>query len=405
MRYEDMEYVNYQHILNSIEHDLDTPSRAAIAKYLGLSRTTVSTIANNLISWGMVTEGKGVSVSRGRPGNPLTISNEVWKVLGAAFYSSSWLFVLCDLLGNILDTYKVSIDHLTPETLVSTLIEGLLHMKALYSENLLPAVGIGVPGVVDTKNGDILFAHDLSWHDTFHVRSKVEQAVGMKVYMRNRYCLAGIAEFKYANPEKEKNVVYIGLGSGINCAIFVDGHLMDGDSFCAGRIAHIQVEPDGPLCNCGKRGCLLTVANERVLLDTVLKGRTESSIQSPLKDVPESQLNVELIGRVADAGDAFARECIDSILVYLNKVISMLVDTLNPGKIVIGGPMGYSCRYLVSQVEKAMRIYPDYPPVAHLRIVQGQLLEVGAALGAASLVMERKLELLYPMFIGRKQEG
>ncbi len=404
MRYEDMEYVNYQHILKSIEYDLDTPSRAAVAKHLGLSRTTVSTISNNLISWGVVTEGKGVSVSRGRPGNPLTISNEVWRVLGAAFYSSSWLFVLCDLLGNILDTYKVPIEHLTPETLVSTLIGGLLHMKSLHSENLLPAVGIGVPGVVDTKNGDILFAHDLSWHDTLHVRSTVEQAVGMKVYIRNRYCLAGVAEFKYANPEKEKNLIYIGLGSGISCAIFVDGRLMDGDSFCAGRIAHIQVEPEGPLCNCGKRGCLLTVANERVLLDTVLDRRRAASVREALKNVPEPELSVELIGRAADSGDTFARECIDSILVHLNKVISMLVDTLNPGKIVIGGPMGYSCGYLVRQVEKAMKVYPDYPPVAHLRIAQGQLLETGAALGAASLVMERKLELLYPMLINRKQE-
>lgn len=401
MRYEDMEYVNYQHILNSIEHDLDTPSRAAIAKHLGLSRTTVSTISNNLIAWGVVTESKGVSVSRGRPGNPLAINNEVWKVLGAAFYASSWLFVLCDLLGNILDTYKVTIDDLTPDTLVSTLIEGLLHMKDLHPEKLLPAVGIGVPGVVDTKNGDILFAHDLSWHEKFHVRSTVEQAVGMKVYLRNRYCSAGIAEFKYANPEKEKNIVYIGLGSGISCALFVDGRLMEGDSFCAGRIAHIQVDPDGLLCNCGKRGCLLTVANERALFDIVLSRRNGDSVRSPLKEIPESELSVEMIGQAADAGDTFAQECIDAILVPLNKVISMLVDTLNPGKIIIGGPIGYSCGYLVRQIDKAMKLYPDYPPVANLSIEQGALHETGAALGAASLVMEHKLEFLYPMFIPR----
>lgn len=404
MRYEDMEYMNYEHILRSIECDLENPSRADIAKHLGLSRTTVSTITNTLISWGVVSEGKGLSVSRGRPGNPLAINNRVWKVLGASFYSSSWMFVLCDLRGKILDTHKLEVGHPTPSALVASLIEGLQYMKGLYGDHLLPAVGIGVPGVVDTKNGDILFAHDFSWKNPFPVRSIVEREVGTKVFMKNRYCLAGIAECRYANPTKERNMIYIGLGSGISCAIFVDGKLVESDGFSAGRISHIQVDPDGKQCNCGKKGCLLTVANEWALVDMVLAGRTAGQVSGALASMSEGNIDGESVGAAADAGDTFACHCIDTLAKPLGKVIAMLVDVLNPGKIVIGGPVGYSCEYLVRKIERDLKRYPEYPPVANLRVERGRLREPGSALGAASLVIEHKLELLYPLFSSRLQD-
>lgn len=397
MRHEDLEYTNYRHVLDCIEHDMVTPSRADIAKRLGMSRTTVSSITNNLVAKGVLAEEKGMTDTRGRPGNPLGMNGDVWKVLGAAFYSTSWLFVVCNLLGTILDTYELPVEPVTPANLVSTLIDGLSYMRDLHSTNLLPAVGIGVPGVVDTVNGDILFAHDLAWNERFNVSSKVEETLGLKVFMSNRYCLAGEAEFKYANPENIKDFIYIGLGSGISCAIFVNGKLLVGDNHCAGRIAHIQVDPDGLLCSCGKRGCLLAVSNRRTLIDNVLQHRNDASVDSPLKTVPADELTIELVCRYADAGDSFARRCLDVALKPLIQVISILVSALHPKKIVIGGSVGSMCAYLTERIDTVLKIYPDYFPVVDLKVVQSRLPKSGAALGAASLVIEHKLELLYPI--------
>ncbi len=176
---------------------------------------------------------------------------------------------------------------------------------------------------------------------------------------------------------------------------------MEGDTFCAGRIAHIQVVENGPQCNCGKHGCLLTVANETALLDLVRQRKSSFGLESNLSQVPDEELTVAMVGAAADAGDAFARSCLDAILIHFNKVISILVDTLNPRKIVIGGPIGYSSTYLIQQVDRALRIYPGYPPVVNLTVAQGQLGERGAALGAASMVLEHVLDLLYPMYIGK----
>lgn len=396
MRYEDMEFENYRNIINALDESASL-SRADIAKKLSLSRTTVSNIVNTLISTEVVKESD-IPVDSGLPGRPgfPIVYDDKWYALGASFYLSAWNYVLCNLNGDVVKEYQLKVVHVTPESLISTLISGIRLFLKDFKGKLLPAIGLGLPGVVDSDNGQILWAYDLKWNDSIDVKTPVEKAFGLSVYCLNRYSLAGLAEYTYANEDNDKDMVYIGIGSGIRGAIFINGELLKGDSFSAGRLAHIPIDPRGPECECGKRGCLLALSNKDALVNYAVElSRDVEYSSSVLANMPVEDISPELILELADASDECAKRCVEHIADPLITAIGILVDIINPRKIVIGGPMGYSCNYLVSCIKNATDRIAIETPYRSMSIVQGRLKGNGSALGAVTLVLSKKAELLY----------
>lgn len=395
MRYEDMEYENFKNILGAMD-ELGSPSRAMIAKHLSLSRTTVSNMTAVMIEKNILEEGKTKlnEASRGRPGSPLSYCNDTWFALGAAFYSASWNFVICNLSGRMVEEYTLPLEEVTPKELVSKLLQGIEYMLQRVPGKLIPGIGIGAPGVVDSENGAILWAYDLNWHHSTDIKRAVKARFGLEAYCLNRYTLAGLAEFKYANPEGERNMVYVGLGSGIRSAIFVNGKLMEGASYSAGRLGHIPLDPHGPLCECGKRGCLLALANEKALSHHAKAFLTLPEYRdSSLHRIP-SYTVADIIAQ-ADAGDPCSVKAMDMIVEPIITAISILVDIINPKKIVLGGPIGYSSSYLAQRVREAVNRIAAETPYRVMTIEQGKLKDNGSALGAAALVLDKKCDLLY----------
>lgn len=400
-----MEYLNFKNIIDSID-ELDNPTRALIAKKLELSRTTVSNVVNVLIEEKIAIETEVEKPTRGRPGLKLGFSSDKWYALGAAFTSDSWTFVIVNLNGKICDKYKTpSVSQFTQEGIISTLLAGLRFMICRVKGYLLPSIGLGLPGIVDSERGEILFANDLGWHNPINVSEIVEKELGYKVYCINRYTTSGLAEYKYANLDKEKNMIFIGLGSGIRSAIFINGNLLTGPNYTAGRIAHLVIDPTGPLCDCGKRGCLLALANDKALIQNALKiKKRKQYAKSILSTIPDCDITLSSITELADDGDECAQAAMDSIASPIANGLSTLIDIINPRKIVLGGPIGYNSKYLVDRIRELLSSFSFYSQYNGLKIEQGKLKDIGSALGAATLVLQNKAELLYKWYINNKNK-
>jgi len=404
-----LEWKTARDVLACIEKTEDC-SRAGIAKTLGLSRTTVSTIVGKFIRAGLVEERRGGANGRGRPGSPLSLTQDVWFALGAEFHSRQWVFAVTDLSGRIVRTRRVALEETTPEEFLDKLIVGLRYMMKSAPKRLLSAVGIGAPGLVDCETGTIIRADDLGWRNV-PVRARIEAKLGIEASLLNRNRASGLAEARFGAGRGVHDFVYIGIGTGISAAIVADGVLVHGANYGAGEIGHVILDPEGPLCGCGKHGCLQALASGSAMVRTargVIEGRPDD-----VPGIPEAKaralrrttslgrilaegnaLSGEAICAEACKGDPLAVFCVEEAARHLGIAVANLVTTFNPDKIVLGGPVGNLGEPLLGSVRREAGRWAMEHSFSALGIEAGILGEYTGALGAACLVLDRKLELL-----------
>lgn len=379
-------------MLQAIESELETPSRAQVAQHLGLSRTATSMIAQKLIKAGLVTELESVKKGRGRPGTPLALDEHTWHAIGAAFYSGSWNFVVINLVGKIVEHRSVPIKETDPESVIDLLISGLLSIQESTPYALIPGFGIGAPGLVDNRSGSIFRADDLGWKEVIPLKEIVEERTGQPALIMNRYRANGLAEIHFGNHSRCHNMIYLGIGTGISGSIYLDRVLMNSTNY---RLGHIVIDPHGPLCGCGQRGCLQAMACEGALLSYAQRRKSEEPGFLRLAD--EAAMTGAAIAAMAEGGDKDAQECLDHIAEPLAIAIATLTNTIAPDEVIIGGPLGDLSSYLVDRVRSLVydRIL-DWQS-EQMSILKGSQGPFGPAIGAATYVLNNKLELLFPL--------
>jgi predicted NBD/HSP70 family sugar kinase len=393
------EWKNLKNTLNYIEESDTPPTRANIANYLSLSRTTSSLLVSQLISLGIIEELECEINGRGRPGIPLRICTRFWYALGASFSGNEWDFLIVDLTGKIIKEHTETVDSFALEAVTESLLRGLVYMVNQRPGPLLPLIGIGTPGLVDSGSGEIISADDMGWHNVA-LGDMVLKHTGMPALIMNRHRVSGLAEARFGADRNIKNLIYLGIGTGICAAFINDGVLLEGTNFSAGEIGHILIDPEGPLCGCGKRGCLQAMASSPALVRIVREQYTslaEAAFpENPLGNILHNKalLSGELIGVEANKGNPLAVACMQKIAGILGVVAANLINMLNPQKIIIGGTLGNTGPLLTSLIsrEAAKRALPT--PFSAVTIEQSRLGNRAGALGATSLPLRYKLELL-----------
>jgi len=379
-------------VLKIVESHADV-SRASIARHLGLSRTTSSTIVSRLIGLDLLVEKNLLREGRGRPGILLDLDDSRWRALGAEYHSGHWAFVETDLKGRIQRTAARKVTSSDPEAFLDGLVRGMEEFKAGVSGELLPAFGVGAPGLVDCNRGTIIRADDLGWK-SIPVADFVERKLGIDVLLINRNRAAGLAEARFGAGRGVHQMVYIGIGTGISAAFVIDGQLLHGTSFSAGEIGHIAMDKMGPMCACGKRGCLHVYASGGALgnraADLVARGRA-----SILPSVSEhgSNFSGEEVCFAAALGDEVALESLKEAASMLGLAVANIITTYNPDKIVLGGPLGLIDSPLLDIVRSEASRWAMRHPFKAVAIERGVLGESVGAFGAACLVLDRKLHL------------
>jgi glucokinase-like ROK family protein len=372
-------------------------SRPLLAQQTGLSRATIALLMEDLLRVGVAQYvGLGDSTG-GRPPALLEFNPAAAYALGAAMRDHEWRIVITDLDALVLHRLDVAISGHSPEAAVAALQGGLQTILGQVDvDKVLPAIGLGTPGLVDMRSGVIKTAVDVGWFEV-PIRDLVEAALDRPAFVANRSKVGALAEFWYGASQVLNEIIYISIGTGVSAGIVHAGELYMGMNSSAGELGHVTILPDGPVCRCGNRGCLQQLVSEPAIADRV-RARLRAGEQSLLGEMvgahPE-RLTAEMVFAAAEQGDPVASAVVGETATYLGIAIANLVNLFNPQLIVLGGPIGQMSHGMLPALLDEVRKRALSYPLSVVQIVPSALGGDANAIGAAALVLRRASELIF----------
>ncbi|MCR8963931.1 ROK family glucokinase [Brevibacillus halotolerans] len=249
-------------------------------------------------------------------------------------------------------------------------------------------IGIGVPGPVDTDTGFVYEAVNLGIKDTA-LKAKTEALTGLPTYVENDANAAALGEMWCGAGQGTDNLVAITLGTGIGGGIIIDGKIVHGVKGVGGEIGHVTVNPDGPLCNCGKKGCMERYGSATAIIVGIETAAKEGRSAYLAKQLTEKgSLTAKDAFDAATEGDLAAQEVIDQAAFYTGFGLSHIANLLNPAKIVIGGGVSAAGDALFSLIRKSFDTYTWKIAADSCEILPATLGNDAGVIGAGWLVKQ-----------------
>ena len=256
------------------------------------------------------------------------------------------------------------------------------------SPGVVAGVGIGSPGKVDSDQGKVYNAINLRWAEVNlveEIAGRIDRLMNtLPVWIQKDANLSALGEYYFGACQNCTDFVYLGIGSGLGAGIISNSHLITGGDWYAADVGHLSVDPDGPRCVCGARGCAETVASGpglvRVTKELLANASTTSGLLSKSAELtPTEVLNA------ARNGDRLALEAFAEVGRVLGIIMSACTAILNPSRYVVGGGLGLAGFDLIlprARQELMRRTIPESRVL--LDILPSQV--ESPAIGAASLV-------------------
>jgi len=249
----------------------------------------------------------------------------------------------------------------------------------------LAGVGIGSPGKVDSEHGKVYNAINLGWAEVNlveEIQSRIEQE-DLPVWIQKDANLSALGEVYFGAGQGLQDFIYLGIGSGLGAGIVSSGHLIVGGDWYAADVGHLSIDPNGPLCVCGSRGCAETIASGPGLVRVTLQKLATFPGRSLLTN--RFDLTPAEVLAAAQEGDALALQSLAEVGRVLGWIMSSCTAILNPSRYVIGGGLGLAGFDFImpaAREELMRRTIPESRSL--LDIVPSQV--ESPAIGAACLV-------------------
>ena len=223
------------------------------------------------------------------------------------------------------------------------------------SKDKLVGIGMGAPGPVDTAKGIIYEAVNLGWENNTPLKDLLEVETGLHAVIDNDANCAALGEMWKGAGDGAKDLVCVTLGTGVGGGVITNGNIVHGVKGAGGEIGHITVVPEGGFqCNCGKTGCLETVASATGVVRLANEKLDAVADESSLRELRDSRgtINAKDIFDAARETDELALAVVDQLAFYLGLSLANLGNGLNPEKIVIGGGVSKAGDILLKPVKK-----------------------------------------------------
>ncbi|MDN3025934.1 ROK family transcriptional regulator [Streptomyces sp. S.PB5] len=351
-------------------------SRAAVASRIGLTRAAVSTLVDELIRSGLLDELGPERPGRvGRPGSALAVSGHGPAGIGAEVGVDHLAVCAVDLRGQVrARAVRHGVNRgRSPEPVLAELTQLLDQVVAeAEGEGLWPAgLAVAVPGLVARDGRTVVRAPNLDWHDT-DLGALLPSVFPLTV--DNEANFGALAEL-WLGDATPYDFLHVSAEIGIGAAVVVAGGLLRGTRGFAGELGHVPVEPEGPECVCGGRGCLEQYAGE------------EAVLRAAGLEPGEDRVGL-LAGRAAE-GDEAVRRALSDAGTALGIALTGAVNLLDPEAVVLGGELSGLAPWLLPSLEAELARRTAGPPCA---VSVSRLGPEGPLLGAAHSVVRAVLD-------------
>lgn len=327
--------INRRILLNLVrEHQ--PISRADLARRMRVGRGMVTSLVGELLGAGSIYEGTTVDAPRGRKPMMLFVRTHDRLAVAVDVRFSLTYVMLTDFSGTpiAMESFETVVE---PDALVKTLARRIPRLlKSHHAADKCNGIGLVIPGMVDHGTGRVLNAPQLGWRDV-DIRDALADATGYDVQVENAPIACALAHMWLGERggDAPDDFVYVSVSDGVGTGVVVNGEVVRGHNNTAGEFGHVPVDPRGPMCLCGARGCLEAFTSNLATLSRYLGH--EFSPTETRNLLHTSGLTITDVIARARAGEARAMETLEETARHLGGGLAVIINTLNPAQIVVGG--------------------------------------------------------------------
>ncbi len=262
----------------------------------------------------------------------------------------------------------------------------LLMQKLGLNADDMEGLGMGVPGMIDGKAGNVIYSNNLKWQD-FKIGKAVSHMTGLRVKIANDANVAALGEAKFGAAKGLENVVMLTLGTGVGGGIVAEGALLEGNKSAGAELGHMVIVANGESCTCGRKGCLEAYASATALIrDT--KRAMEAHKDSKMWEIGSTD---KVTGKTAfdyKDVDPYAKAVVDSYIQHLGLGITNFANIFRPQVVLLGGGVCAQGKVLTDPLQEHLNkeiFAGELGPQVDIRIAE--LENSAGILGAAALLM------------------
>lgn len=298
-------------------------SRSRLAELTAISNTTVGKIVKELLQDGFIHEVGHVEGDVGRRATILELNPYGALIVGVEIDLTSVQMAIITLDGTVVDQRQFAFDIKgQPVLILDKVTEGVMSLLQPLDPDMrekVIAIGVSMPGLVSWPEGKVSMVPQFRWNEV-QVKSYLEERLPLNVYVDNHVRSILLAERLYGTLNTTRHAVCLYVGSGMGGAVMTNGEIVRGASNILGEIGHLTMDPNGPMCDCGRLGCLQTFI----------------SISELEK---QAQQSIDEIFAAYDRGEAWSVKLLDRSKQYLGIAVANIICMYNPQVVLLAGPM------------------------------------------------------------------
>ncbi|MFN8528650.1 MAG: ROK family transcriptional regulator [Anaerolineae bacterium] len=375
--------INRNLILNTIRRH-GALSRTQITEISRLSVGAVSQITNELLNEAWLLESGEGDYTGGRRQTLLRLNPDAGCAVGLKVMERRIVCALTDLEAKVLHYYELPMPTDQEPTHIASALAGAVEETVRQSginASKLMGVGVGLAGITYPQSGIVHYSPYLGWTDV-PLADLMRVRLHLPVYIENDVNTLTLSEQLFGAGRHIENFVVVTIGRGIGMGLVINHQLYQGAKGGMGELGHITFDPAGPICTCGKRGCLEAFAADPAVIAFVRQSRSTQDAPRTLEDVIA----------LADAGDTLAQSALARSGEILGIGLSTVINMLCPSLLIINGEGIVAGDYRIGPMMKALKAHVFNGLLDDVQILIEKSDDQAWARGAASLVIGKLFE-------------